>query len=274
MAARRFGDPVHLAWAAHGLDFLERRHRQPAGGYAWVLDGSGVRDATNHGYGLAFVMVAGATALLAGLPQGRATLERAWDLLESHFWDAPYGLYKDEVSADFATVSPYRGQNANMHACEALLWAFEATGEKRFLERAGVLADNVTRRQAALAGGLVWEHYRPDWSVDWDYNRDDPKHLFRPWGFQPGHQTEWAKLLLILDRHAPAPWHIPTARALFDHAVERAWDGEHGGLCYGFDPQGLICDSDKYFWVQAESFAAATLTQLAPGGARYGKRKN
>src|SRR3546814_19129894 len=89
MAARRFGDPVHLAWAAHGLDFLERRHRQPAGGYAWVLDGSGVRDATNHGYGLAFVMVAGATALLAGLPQGRATLERAWDLLESHFWDAP-----------------------------------------------------------------------------------------------------------------------------------------------------------------------------------------
>src|SRR3546814_2263753 len=64
-----------------------------------------------------------------------------------------------------------------MHACEALLWAFEATGDKRFLERAGVLADNITQRQAALAGGLVWEHYRPDWSVDWDYNRGDPKHL-------------------------------------------------------------------------------------------------
>ena len=53
----------------------------------------------------------------------------------------------------------------------------------------------MTRRQAAKADGLVWEHYDRDWNVDWDYHRDDPKHLFRPWGFQPGHQTEWAKLL-------------------------------------------------------------------------------
>ncbi len=57
----------------------------------------------------------------------------------------------------------------------------------------------MTRRQAAQAGGLVWEHYDAHWSIDWDYHRDDPKHLFRPWGFQPGHQTEWAKLLLILE---------------------------------------------------------------------------
>ncbi|MGF1629104.1 MAG: AGE family epimerase/isomerase [Kiloniellaceae bacterium] len=269
MAARRFGDPEHLDWAAHGLAFLEERHRQPSGGYAWVLDGDSVKDATNHCYGLAFVMLAGATALLARLPQGRATLERAWDLLETHFWDAEHGLYRDEASPDFAVISPYRGQNANMHACEALLWAFEATGERHYLERAALLADNITRRQAALAGGLVWEHYGPDWSVDWDYNRDDPKHLFRPWGFQPGHQTEWAKLLLILHRHAPTDWHLPVARRLFDRAVETAWDEEHGGLCYGFDPEGRICDGDKYFWVQAESFAAAKLLEAATGDSRY-----
>lgn len=271
VAARYFGDGEALGWAAHGLDYLESRHRQPTGGYAWVLDGDGVKDATNHGYGLAFVMVAGATALLAGLAQGRTTLERAWDLLETHFWDAAHGLYKDEASPDFSRISPYRGQNANMHACEALLWAYEATGEDRFLARAATLADNVTRRQADLAGGLVWEHYRPDWSVDWDYNRDDPKHLFRPWGFQPGHQTEWAKLLLILDRHAPEPWHLPRARDLFDRAVDLAWDPAHGGLCYGVDPEGAICDGDKYFWVQAESFAAAKLLELATGEGRYGE---
>lgn len=271
MAARHFGETEYLDWAAHGLDYLERRHRQPSGGYAWVLDGGGVKDATNHCYGLAFVMLAGATALLAGLPQGRATLDHAWDLMEAHFWDAAHGLYRDEASADFAEVSPYRGQNANMHACEALLWAYEATGERRFLDRAALIADKVTRRQADLAGGLVWEHYRADWSVDWDYNRDDPGHLFRPWGFQPGHQTEWAKLLLILDRHAPQPWHLPTARRLFDRALEIAWDEEHGGICYGFDAEGRICDGDKYFWVQAESFAAARLLYLATGDARYGE---
>ena len=65
--------------------------------------------------------------------------------------------------------------------------------------------------QAALANGLVWEHYHADWSVDWDYNKDDKTNIFRPWGYQPGHLTEWAKLLLILERHAgrlaaPSDW--------------------------------------------------------------------
>jgi len=50
---------------------------------------------------------------------------------------------------------------------------------------------------------------------------------------------------------------LPTARHLFDTAVARAWDPEFGGLCYGFAPDGKVCDDDKYFWVQAESLAAA-----------------
>ena len=271
MAARRFGREDYLEWAGLGLDYLEARHRQPSGGYAWTLDQNGVTDATNHCYGLAFVMVAGATALLAGLPSGRAILDDAWRLMETCSWEADHGLYADEASADFSRISPYRGQNANMHACEAMLWAFEATGEARFLERAQRLADNIARRQADLAGGLIWEHYHSDWSIDWDYNRDNPRHLFRPWGFQPGHQAEWAKLLLILHRHAPQPWHLPTACTRFDRALDTAWDEQHGGICYGFDREGGICDGDKYFWVQAESFAAAKLLELATGDDRYGE---
>jgi mannose/cellobiose epimerase-like protein (N-acyl-D-glucosamine 2-epimerase family) len=116
---------------------------------------------------------------------------------------------------------------------------------------------------------LVWEHYDASWNVDWDYNRDDPKHLFRPWGYQPGHQTEWAKLLLILERHRPAEWLLPTARHLFDSAMQRAWDAEYGGICYGFTPDRTICDGDKYFWVQAESFAAAALLAARSGDERY-----
>ncbi|WP_250862503.1 AGE family epimerase/isomerase, partial [Caballeronia sp. INML3] len=96
--------------------------------------------------------------------------DETWQLMETHFWDAAHGLYKDEASADWK-VSDYRGQNANMHTCEAFLAAFEATGEARYLDRAALLADNMVNRQAALAGGLVWEHYKPDWSVDWDYNK-------------------------------------------------------------------------------------------------------
>jgi mannose/cellobiose epimerase-like protein (N-acyl-D-glucosamine 2-epimerase family) len=35
-----------------------------------------------------------------------------------------------------------------MHACEAMLAAFEATGEARYLHRAETLAHNITVRQA------------------------------------------------------------------------------------------------------------------------------
>ncbi|WP_028452420.1 AGE family epimerase/isomerase [Chitinilyticum aquatile] len=273
MAYRHFGGDEYLAGVKHGLDFLRRVHRDPAtGGYAWQLqwqDGvKTVDDATNHCYGLAFVVLAYAHGVMAGVPEAKAWLEETWQLMEAHFWEPDYGLYADEATADWQ-LKPYRGQNANMHACEAMLTAFEATGNVKFLDRAELLASNIANRQAALANGMMWEHYHRDWSVDWDYNRDDKTNIFRPWGYQPGHLAEWAKLLLILERHRPLPWLLPRAEELFTTALQKAWDGEHSGLYYGFGPQDEICDSDKYFWVQAESLAAAALLAKRTGKPEY-----
>jgi mannose/cellobiose epimerase-like protein (N-acyl-D-glucosamine 2-epimerase family) len=270
MAARRFGSAEYLEVARHGVAFLRQAHRNPAtGGYSWLLGRDQILDGTNHCYGLAFVVLAYAKALEAGIAEAADHLEEAWQLMERHFWSEADGLYRDEISADWQTVSPYRGQNANMHSCEAMLAAFEATGQQKYLDRAERLARRVSIDLAAQAGGRIWEHYDPSWQVDWNYNEDDPKHLFRPWGFQPGHQTEWTKLLLILERHRPDEWQLPTAKRLFDTALERAWDHEHGGICYGFAPDGSICDGDKYFWVQAESFAAAALLAVRSGDPTY-----
>ncbi len=270
MAYRQFGDPAYLAAERHGLRFLRERHRQAdTGGYAWLLQDGQVADGTNHCYGLAFVLLAYAHAVMAGVAEARPWLDETYALMEQRFWQPRHGLYADEASADWSTLSPYRGQNANMHSCEALLAAYEATGEAPYLARAYQLADHITRRQAALAGGLIWEHYHADWSVDWDYNRDDKSNIFRPWGYQPGHLTEWAKLLLILERHRPTPWLAGRAVELFDAAMRHAWDREHDGLHYGFGPDGSICDGDKYFWVQAESLAAAALLARRTGEARF-----
>lgn len=95
---------------------------------------------------------------------------------------------------------------------------------------------------------------------------------------------------MILDGHlrdagTPADWLLPKARALFDAAVAKAWDTEFGGLVYGFAPVALrapgadgrelpdgetfVCDEDKYFWVQAESLAAAARLALATGDDAY-----
>jgi mannose/cellobiose epimerase-like protein (N-acyl-D-glucosamine 2-epimerase family) len=278
MAFRQWGEEEDLQRVRHGLAFLRDGHRDPAsGGYAWQLgwrDGEKtVTDATNHCYGLAFVLLAYAHALQAGVTEARGWLDETWDLMERRFWQPQHGLYADEASAGWV-LAPYRGQNANMHACEALLAAFDATGEVRYLHRAETLARNITLCQARLADDLVWEHYREDWSVDPDYNRHDSTNIFRPWGYQPGHLTEWAKLLLILERHAqllagPSDWLVPRAMHFFDTALEKSWDRRHGGIHYGFAPDGSVCDAHKYFWVQAESLAAAALLAARTGEPRY-----
>jgi mannose/cellobiose epimerase-like protein (N-acyl-D-glucosamine 2-epimerase family) len=279
MAAREFAADAalhaqYLDAARHGLAYLRERHRDAGGGgYAWTIRDGAPEDRTQHAYGAAFVLLAYAVAGGAGVEEARAWLDETWRLLEARYWDGAFGLYRDEADPEWR-FSDYRGQNSNMHLCEALLAASETTGELRYLERALELADHMTRRQAAKAGGLVWEHYDRDWNVDWDYHREDPKHLFRPWGFQPGHQTEWAKLLLTLDERLRAGggapgWLAPRAQELFDTAVARAWDQEYGGLCYGFAPDGTVCDDDKYFWVQAESIAAAARLAQHTGESRY-----
>ena len=274
LAAIEFGNQEYLDAARHGLRYLREVHRDPySGGYAWTIRDEQPEDRTNHAYGVAFVLLAYASARKAGIAEAAAWMDETWNLLEQYFWDADAGLYRDEADPHWH-FSDYRGQNANMHMCEAMLAAYQASDDPRYLERACALADHMTRRQAAKADGLVWEHYDREWNIDWNYHRDDPKHLFRPWGFQPGHQTEWAKLLLIMEpmlreRGLAHDWLLPTAQHLFDTALARAWDNQHGGICYGFAPDGSVCDDDKYFWVQAESLTAAALLHAHTGLAVY-----
>tara|TARA_B110000208_G_C11799942_1_gene441533 strand:- start:5035 stop:6228 length:1194 start_codon:yes stop_codon:yes gene_type:complete len=256
--------------AAHGVDFLRDYHRQVDGGYAWLLDGQTVSDGTYHCYGHAFVLLAGAGAKKAEVEGADALLDDIWTLLETRFWDANAQLYVDEIAADdWSAIDPYRGQNANMHMCEAMLAAFEATQEKKYLDRAESLAQRICVDLATPANGLIWEHYNTDWSHDWDYNKDDPQNLFRPYGYLPGHFVEWSKLLLILNRHRPADWLIPKAEFLFKSALDAAWVPDTGAINYTFAPDGSILDTDQYYWVFSETIGAAALLATATGKDEY-----
>lgn len=152
---------------------------------------------------------------------------------------------------------------------EALIAAFEASGETKYLDRAEILARRVCVDLAEHAGDLVWEHYRADWSVDWDYNKDNPKHMFRPYGYTPGHFTEWTKLLLLLERYRAADWMLPRARHLYDAAIARSADLENGGMHYTFGPDGKLHDLDKYHWVHCETVAAAACLAVRTGEERF-----
>ena len=270
MAAIQFDNKEYVDTARHGIYYLRDSHlNKNTGGYAWIMKDKEAQDSTNYCYGLAFVLLAYSSAYKAGISEAKDYIDETFELMEKYFWSDEFGLYSDEINSDWSEVSDYRGQNANMHSCEALIAAFEATNQKKYLNRALLIAKNICVRQASLAEGLIWEHYDSSWQIDWLYNKDSPDDLFRPWGFQVGHLTEWAKLLIILERYADEEWLVLRAQELFDDAVEMGWDEKNYGLYYGFAPNGDVCNKDKYFWVQAESLAAAALLASRIGDDYY-----
>ncbi len=271
-ACELFGEPDYRELAEHGVTYIRERHWDPERqGYNWTLaQGHEPEDRTNYCYGLAFLLLCFSAASEIGIDGATDEVARVCDIMEKRLWDSAVGLYADEATPDWSSVDAYRGQNANMHSCEALIAAYEATGDSTYLDRAYALARLITVELAGKSDDLIWEHYTDRLDIDWDYNRDDPQNLYRPWGFQPGHQTEWSKLLLTLHDHRAEDWMITRARELFDRALAICWDDEHGGILYGFAPDGSICDSDKYFWVQAESIAASARLLRKTNDARYG----
>ena len=263
-------DDSYLEAVDHGLQFLETSHRQEDGSYAWILQGNIVEDRTRHCYGHAFVLLAYAAAAKAGMHEAINKCSEIYNLLENRFWQPEFELYVDEISSEsWGSIDPYRGQNANMHMCEAMLSAFEATGEDRYLDRAHTLASRICLDLSDEVNGLIWEHYNTDWSHNWQYNKKDPKNLFRPYGYLPGHFTEWAKLLVILQRYKPEDWLLEKSVDLFDTALEKSWDNVHGGMNYTFSPDGTILDSDRYYWALSETFAAAALLGYKTREAKY-----
>ena len=255
-------------WVRHGLKFIEEIHLQPrTNQYAWQV--GLVRDEAVYAYGHAFVLLAHAKASIIGESDSILRLRSVDQFLLDQFFEPENAAFADERSADLAELSPYRGQNTNMHLCEAYIAAYEATADRDFLLRARSLAKRFASDLASLAGGLIWEHYHSDWTIDWDYNRDKPGDLFKPWGFQPGHQVEWAKLLLQLNEIENDEWYVRRASELFDRALEHGWDNDFGGIVYGFAPDGSFADDHKYFWVHAEAFAAAYRLYVATKDKKY-----
>jgi mannose/cellobiose epimerase-like protein (N-acyl-D-glucosamine 2-epimerase family) len=266
MAWQHTGQSMWRDWAVHALAHVDRFRVQSgplSGLHVWTVQDGEVEDARIMAYGQAFVLLARSHAHAVGLCTA-GDVAQAFDRMGEVFYNDADQAYADELGSD-GMLSDYRGQNANMHMCEACLAAYASTGEARYLQRAQTLIQRFAYDLAAQSEGLIWEHYHRDWSIDWDHNKDKPGDIFKPWGFQTGHQTEWAKLLLAAHQLAPRAGYVQRAVALQNAAWQYGWDKAHGGLVYGFAPDYLPCDRDKYFWVQAESLASAWRLWRATG---------
>ena len=253
----------------HGMAFLASHHRDRAnGGWFWTVDDAGAVNATKQAYGHAFVLLAASSAKIVGHPGADALLAEVTEVLLTRFWDDTAGATTEEYGPDWARLGDYRGQNSNMHLTEALMAAFEATGNAMYLTMAERIASLIIDRHARAEGWRVAEHFQADWSVDRGYQGDP---MFRPAGTTPGHALEWSRLLTQLwelggRKHG---WMIAAARALFLHTCAIGWDHAKGGFYYTLGWDDRPTRSDRYWWPCAEGIGAATVLRQTGGDARF-----
>ncbi|QHQ35170.1 AGE family epimerase/isomerase [Algicella marina] len=244
-----------------GMAYLWQHHRDPEhGGYVWSTGPQG--DATKLAYGHVFVLLAAASAKLAGHPDADRLLADIAEVLDTRYWEDSHGLFADEFTRDWQPFSAYRGMNANMHGTEALLAAFEATGEQIYLARAGRILDFFITRMAPAHAWRLPEHYTVAWQVDPDYAGNP---MFRPAGTTPGHSLEFARLALQHWDLSGRPGTPPDGpRRLIEQALADAWLPD-GGIAYTLAHDGSVAIADRYWWPVTEGIGAlATLLKLCP----------
>lgn len=256
--------------ALAGLTGRLRDHEH--GGWVTSIAPDSEVDGTKAAYPTAFVVLAAATATVAGRPGGRALLDEALEILDSRFL-TDTGLYADRWDRAWTELSGYRGVNANMHAVEALLAAFDATGDQQLLDRALRIASFVVDTWAGATGWRVLEHFDAHWRPLPDHHRDRPDHPFEPFGATVGHGLEWSRLVVelraALGDRAP-DWMLPAAESLYRRAVSDGWavDG-HDGFVYTTDWDGHPVVRTRMHWVVCEAICAAAALHEASGDPAY-----
>ncbi len=268
------GRPGCAALADHGLRSLEGRFRDATyGGWYAAVDGDGPTGRAKSAYPHAFVVLAAASASLAGRPGGRELLDEALDVLLTRFWDDEHGMVVEEFDESFTQLDAYRGVNANMHTVEALLEAADATGDRTLLDRALRILTRVVHELGPRHDWRLPEHFDEAWTPLLDYNADRPADPFRPYGATVGHWLEWARLALhlraALGAQAPG-WLLDDAVSLFEASVREGWavDGADG-FVYTVDWEGRPVVRERMHWVAAEAIATAAALHAATGDPAY-----
>jgi mannose/cellobiose epimerase-like protein (N-acyl-D-glucosamine 2-epimerase family) len=249
-------------------DFADRRH----GG--WFADADRVGQGRKEAYGHAFVVLAASSATVAGRPGAADLLEQALGTVMSRFWEPVVQMPVDTFDRAFAEPEAYRGANAAMHLVEAFLAAADAIGDPAWRDRAAAVAARLVGH-AEQHDWRLPEHYDATWHEWLDYNADEPRHPFRPFGATPGHALEWARLLLTLQAAtgAEAPrWLRPAAVALATRAVADGWDEAAGGFVYTTTFRGQPVVTERFHWVVCEAIGAAWALTSATGDAAWAHR--
>lgn len=224
-------------------------------------------------YAHAFVILAATSALLSERNKAKELLDKALTVYDKYFWDEENGLAYDTYNTEFTVLDDYRGINANMHTVEAFLAVADATGDRKYRERAGRIIDHVIN-WAKENGDRIPEHFTKDWEADLEYNQDRKDDPFKPYGATPGHGIEWARLIsqwaCASGKGQPDSSYIQMAERLYRRAIKDAWEVDGArGIVYTTDWDGKPVVHDRMHWTLAEAINTCAVLYRITGKEEY-----
>jgi mannose/cellobiose epimerase-like protein (N-acyl-D-glucosamine 2-epimerase family) len=241
------------ALAERAFGFVERVAAHPAGGYAHLLDcRHTVIDRRRDLYDHAFLLLACAWCYRAFGSEN--ALEKASRLTD--YLDRTLGSDKGGwLEGDYAAAC--RRQNPHMHMLEAFLALYDASDERRWLDRAGLIIGLFENRFYDARRGVLLEYFTDDWT---------PVPGGQGEIVEPGHMMEWAWLLRWYESRARRS---PTSVAdiLYDKARALGTSAASGLLIDEIGVDGRVLGASKRCWPQTEYIKAAVAQ------ARAGRRE-
>jgi len=200
--ARGWGGPYRQL-IRHGLDFMARG-RTARGGFAAVFDADGhIKDPAEDFYDQSFALLALAYAHAAGDDRAAALAAENFAFIDRYLLDkrgaAPGAMGYFETPAN---DRPWRRANPHMHFLETCLAWHEITGDPVYLARAAQIIELFKNVFFDADNWSLGEYF----AADWQPAPGETGNIC-----EPGHQFEWASLLVAYDRQQRAAKEISAA---------------------------------------------------------------
>jgi mannose-1-phosphate guanylyltransferase/mannose-6-phosphate isomerase len=244
VAKERGWDGPADSLVAHGIDFIARHGRSARGGWVRTLNTDGsVADGAEDAYDHACVLLALAHAHKAGNADAAILGRETFDFLDGHLEDGKMTGFLETSEGE-----GLRRSNPHMHLLEAFLAWHAATGDRSYLRRAARIIDLFRSSFFDPESWTLGEYFGDDWKPapgekgDWT---------------EPGHQFEWASLLVEFAAATGQKDLVAFARKLYASAIANGLNRATGLAYAAVSRQGIPLALQSRSWPQTEAIKAA-----------------
>lgn len=234
--------------AAHGLAYLDARYRQPSGQFCTLVSEDGaVLNAATLLYDQTFALMAMAT--IVKLSPERSDLIAAGHAL----FEAIVAARKHPAGGYVETGEKRFLSNPHMHFLEALLAWCEVEPDGVWGPAADGVANLACTKFIDRTHGFLREHFDETWA---------PAPGADGHVVEPGHQFEWAWLLMRWGQLRGHPEIRAVARRLFDHGLKGV-DPRRNAAVHAMNDDFAVTVPTARLWAQTERIKAALSLAVA-----------